>query len=233
MQKKQKNYLLLRVVCYLVFISLLLYFLYISPYNPHPQSAEDVRCWVIGFGVWAPIIYISVYTIRPLLFFPTLLLNLSSGVLFGPLWGILFLLLGGLGCATFCYLWGRYGGGGWLLHNFGGIWGERVKVYLIGEDSFKKMLILRIVPIFPYDPVSIVSGSVHMPYKIYIAATLLGMLPGAIAYNFLADSFGTTNFYFAAALTVLAFGIPLYWWHKNNHKKDFKNGCDDDAKYRN
>ena len=71
----------------------------------------------MGFGVWAPLIYVAVYTIRPLLLFPTLLLNLSAGVLFGPWWGILFLLLGGFGCASFCYLLGRFGGGSWLLRN--------------------------------------------------------------------------------------------------------------------
>ena len=88
--KRETVYLLLRVVAYLLLLSLVLYGLYISPYNPHPQSAEDIRRWVMGFGVWAPLIYVGVYTIRPLLFFPTLLLNLSAGVLFGPWLGIVF-----------------------------------------------------------------------------------------------------------------------------------------------
>ena len=113
--KKKYLYLLLRVLVYLLVLGAILYGLYESPYNPHPHSAEDIRRWVVGFGVWAPLIYVAVYTIRPLLLFPTLLLNLSAGVLFGPWWGILFLLLGGFGCASFCYLLGRFGGGSWLL----------------------------------------------------------------------------------------------------------------------
>lgn len=234
--KKKHLYLLLRVAIYLLLLGVLLTVLYESPYNPHPQSAEDIRRWVVGFGMWAPLIYVAVYTIRPLLLFPTLLLNLSAGVLFGPAWGVLFLLLGGFGCASFCYLLGRFGGGSWLLNNFGGKWGERLTQYLVGSGSFKKMIILRTVPIFPYDPVSLIAGSVRLPFKIYAAATILGMLPGAIAYNFLADSFGTPRFYAALFVTLLAFGLPLCWWQKNSAAqaldslKLFKKGSDDDGK---
>ena len=212
--KRATIYLLLRLVAYLVLLGLVIYGLYASPYNPHPQSAEDIRRWVMGFGVWAPLIYVGVYTIRPLLFFPTLLLNLSAGVLFGPWLGIIFLLLGGFGCATLCYFLGRFGGGYGLLRQFGGSWGERLTAYLVGEGSFTKMLWLRTVPSFPDDPVSIIAGSVRLPFKIYGGATSLGMLPGAIAYNFLADSFGTSRFYMAVVVTILAFGVPLLLWKK-------------------
>lgn len=213
MQKKYA-YLVARIVIYVVCLGILIYYLYTSPYTPHPKTADDIRIWVAGFGVLAPLIYVVIYTIRPLLLFPTIFLNLSAGVLFGPWWGIIFLLMGGLGCASFCYLVGRFGGGRWLLANFGGAWGERLRNYLVGEGSFKKMVWLRTVPIFPYDPVSVVAGSVLLPVKTYILATLCGMLPGAIAYNFLADSFGTSKFYLALGMTILAFGIPLFLWQR-------------------
>ena len=213
-------YLFIKVLAYFICLGGIIYALYISPYNPHPKSAEDIRVWVSSFGVWAPIIYITIYTIRPLLFFPTLILNLSAGVLFGPALGIVFLLMGGFGCATFCYLLGRFGGGKWFLENFSGTWGDKLKIYLVGSASLEKMLWLRTVPIFPYDPVSVIAGSVKLPYETYALATFLGMLPGAIAYNFLADSFGTSKFYLAIFVTVLAFGIPLVWWRlKGNHKE--------------
>lgn len=211
--------LALRLLAYAALVGAVLYAAYSSPYNPHPTSADDIRRWVQGFGTLAPLIYIGVYTIRPVLLFPTLLLNLSAGVLFGPAWGILFLLIGGLGCASFCYILGRFGGGRWLLQNFGGNWGQRLTGYLVNENSFIKMLWLRTVPVFPYDPVSIIAGSVRLPVKIYLSATLLGMLPGAIAYNLLADSFGSGRFYSAVLVTVLAFGVPLIWWRRCGESK--------------
>ena len=212
--KQARIYILLRVAVYLLLLGLVIYGLYISPYNPHPSSVEDIRLWVMSFGAWAPLSYVVVYTIRPLLFFPSLLLNLSVGLLFGPWLGIVLFLAGGFGCASLCYALGRFGGGHWLLSNFGGSWGERLTYYRVGQGSFTKMLWLRTVPLFPYDPVSIIAGSVRLPFGVYGLATLIGMLPGAIAYNFLADSFGTTRFYVAVVVTILAFGVPLLLWQK-------------------
>jgi len=223
MRKKIDFYLCLKITSYLLLLGFLLYWLYNSPYNPHPKSVADIRHWVLGFGAWAPLIYVGVYTIRPILFFPTLLLNLSAGILFGPWLGILFVLFGGLGCASFCYLLGRFGGGHWLLHNFGGLLGTRLNNYLLGDGCFTKMLWLRTVPIFPYDPVSIIAGSVRMPYRVYASATFLGMFPGAVAYNFLADSFGTAEFYLALLVTLLAFGIPFWLWQRSSDEAKLDN----------
>ncbi len=221
MDKKRIWLLVARIVCYVALVSTILYMGYTSPYNPHPQSAADIRQWVLGFGALAPLIYIVVYTIRPILFFPTLLLNLSAGILFGPALGIVMVLVGGLGCATFCYILGRYGGGYWLLSTFGGKWGDKLTNYLVGEGSFTKMLWLRTVPIFPYDPISIIAGSVKLSYRIFAFGTLLGMLPGAIAYNLLSDSFGTPQFYAAIGITIAAFGIPLILWQRQGGAKLF------------
>lgn len=222
MKQKRFLYLFLRLVMYIAVVSGIFYFVYQSSYNPHPQSAEDIRRWVAGFGSLAPLMYVGVYTIRPLLLFPTLILNLSAGVLFGPCWGVLYLLMGGMGCAMFCYLWGRFGGGRWLLKNFGGHWGERLRGYLVCSNSFTKLLWLRTVPIFPYDPVSVIAGSVGFDVKKYIGATFLGMLPGAIAYNFLADSFGTNKVYVAILVLLVAFGVPMYWWRRSGECKKIR-----------
>ena len=220
MSRKKIVFLAVRAAMYLLLIGSGLYWLYNSPYNPHPSSAEDIRRWVAGFGTLAPLVYLAVYTFRPLLFFPTLLLNLSAGVLFGPLAGIVMVLAGGLGCASFCYCLGRFGGGSWLLDNFGGENSvvRRVRQYLCGADCFTSMLWLRTVPVFPYDPVSIIAGSLRLPYRVYAAATLAGMLPGAVAYNFLADSFGTARFYLALAVTLLAFGVPFWLWRRRGSR---------------
>lgn len=60
-----------------------------------------------------------------------------------------------------------------------------------------------------------------MNLRLYAAATVLGMLPGAIAYNLLADSIlGGRGLYVSVAVVIIAFGLPLAWWalggeHKN------------------
>lgn len=201
-----------------------LWWLHASPLFFHPESVEDVQKWVLTFGSLGPLVYIGLYAARPFLFFPSLLLNLSSGLLFGPWWGIIYLLLGGLASATVCFWSARLvGNKRSMLQRYGGKWGKRLDNYLSNEKSFIRMLWLRTVPIFPYDPVSVVAGSSSMAYLPYAAATVVGMLPGAIAYNFLADSFAgkTIGLFGAIAITTVAFGIPLLWWYVGEEHKKF------------
>lgn len=204
-----------------VFAVYVLWQLHNSPYIIHPTSVDDVRQWVDSYGSLGPLVYIALYTARPLLFFPSIFLNLSAGILFGPWLGICYLLLGGLGSAIVCYGLGHIGGGRKLLNRYGGSWGEKLTSYLSGSRGFVKMLWLRTVPVFPYDPVSIIAGCCNMNLQLYVLATILGMLPGAIAYNLLADSLlSGQGVYLAAAVVLTAFGLPLAWWtFGDEHKK--------------
>ena len=214
---------LLRFAALAVLILCALWQLHSSPYIFHPSSVEDVRRWVASYGTLGPLVYIAVYTVRPLLFFPSLFLNLSASILFGPLLGVVYLLLGGLGSAVLCYFLGHSGGGRRLLDRYGGRWGERLTNYLGGSGGFGKMLWLRTVPIFPYDPVSIIAGCCNMRLQLYAAATVLGMLPGAIAYNLLADSLlGGQGLYLSITVVIAAFGIPLAWWALGGEHKKLK-----------
>ncbi len=197
--------------------------MYHSPHIFHPASVEDVRRWVTAYGSLGPFVYIGLYTVRPLLFFPSIFLNLSASILFGPLLGICYLLLGGLGSAVLCYGLGQMGGGRKLLDRYGGRWGEKLTNYLSGSDGFEKMLWLRTVPIFPYDPVSIIAGCCNMNLRLYVIATSLGMVPGAVAYNLLADSLlAGKGLTLAIAVTILAFGLPLAWWTLGGEHKKLK-----------
>lgn len=214
---------LLRVVVLAAVLLGILWLLHDSPYVFHPSSVEDVRSWVASYGSLGPLVYIALYIVRPLLLFPGLFLNLSAAVLFGPWLGIVYLLCGGLGSAVFCYALGHWGGGRSLLDRYGGRWGERLTTYLGGSGGFVKMLWLRTVPIFPYDPVSIIAGCCHMDLRLYALATVLGMLPGAIAYNLLADSLlGGQGLYLAVLAVVVAFGLPLAWWGLGGEHKKLK-----------
>ena len=84
------------------------------------------------------------------------------------------------------------------------------------------MLWLRMVPIFPYDPVSLVAGCSSMKPGVYTAATLVGMLPGAIAYNFFSANFlSGYGIWLGVAMLAAAFGIPMVWWYFGGERKAF------------
>lgn len=55
---------------------------------------ERLRNYILSYGNWAPAVYIGIYTIRPLVFFPASLLSLAGGLIFGPWLGTLYTIAG-------------------------------------------------------------------------------------------------------------------------------------------
>lgn len=196
-------------------VLLLVHFVGVSRLTP-----EAIRKVILSFGWWGPAVYIFIYTIRPLLLFPALILTLAGGLAFGPWWGTLYVIIGGLLGACLCFLIARSLGQ------------EKMKKYMgqfpqiqafddqIVEHGFRTMLIMRIVPIFPYDPVSYLAGLSKIRFRDYTAATALGMVPGAFAYNVLGYSLTdmlSPTFLMAIALVILVMFTPLVY-HFVKHK---------------
>ena len=199
---------------YIWIILLLLSFIYFYKQNMYFNSILELRVWLAKFGSLAPLAYVLLYTLRPVLLIPALFLNLVAAVFFGPIWGIVYILCGGLGSASLCYYLAKHTNFE-FINKIAAKWWNLVDKYSPKSD-FKKMLCLRIVPIFPYDPISFLAGLSDIPYKTYALATLLGMLPGAIAYNFLTDSFLSPDTSKSTALVVflVAFVVPYVYWQQ-------------------
>lgn len=60
---------MLRFSVLAIFIIWVVWQLHSSPYILHPSSVEDVRRWVASYGSLGPLVYIALYTVRPVLFF--------------------------------------------------------------------------------------------------------------------------------------------------------------------
>jgi len=62
--------------------------------------------------------------------------------------------------------------------------GPRLKLFEAGfrRDAFSYLLVLRLVPLFPFWLVNIVPAILGVRLRTYAAATALGMLPGAFVY---------------------------------------------------
>ena len=53
------------------------------------------------------------------------------------------------------------------------------------EDAFSYLLFLRLLPVFPYFMVNAVAGLCSVRLKTFIAATVIGIIPGALAFAYL------------------------------------------------
>lgn len=177
-------------------------------------TPDAIKEMIVALGWWGPLLYIVLYTIRPLLLFPALILTLAGGLAFGPIWGTVYVVIGGLGGACLCFVLARMFGRQTVRRYFGDKWYFKAVETRIDEQGFRGMLFLRLVPIFPYDPVSCLAGLTSIRFRPYAIATTIGMVPGALAYNVLGCSLTdlfSPQFYLGIALVLLTLVPPLVY----------------------
>jgi uncharacterized membrane protein YdjX (TVP38/TMEM64 family) len=116
---------------------------------------EAVRV-LVGFmenGVAGAIVFLAVYTVRPLILFPASVLTVGAGFVFGPILGVVLTVVGSNASATVAYLAGRYFGEG-LVRSEGVV---RRYTGRLRENSFETVLTMRLVFV-PYDLVNYLTG---------------------------------------------------------------------------
>jgi len=148
------------------------------------EAALMLRDNVAALGWWGPVVYVLLYTVRPLLFFPAIFFTLAAPMLFGPLRGTIYVLLGGTLGACLCFVVARYLARGWVAgwdikHP---LWRQLQQAGR--EQGFRWLLMLRLVPVFHYDIVSYGAGLSAIKFAPFAWATILGILPGAVLYNY-------------------------------------------------
>jgi uncharacterized membrane protein YdjX (TVP38/TMEM64 family)/rhodanese-related sulfurtransferase len=146
-------------------------------------NLETLDSWLASIGSWAPIGYMIIYALATVAFVPGAIFALIGGVLFGPVWGSLWNLLGGTLGATLAFLVARYIVGDWVRHKAGGL----IKRLIDGVDAegWRFVAFVRLVPLFPFNLSNYVLGLTRIPLHQYIIATLVCMVPGAVAYTWL------------------------------------------------
>ena len=146
-------------------------------------NLETLDSCLASLGSWAPIGYMIIYALATVAFVPGAIFALIGGVLFGPIWGSLWNLLGGTLGATLAFLVARYIVGDWVRHKAGGL----LKRLIDGVDAegWRFVAFVRLVPLFPFNLSNYVLGLTRIPLHHYIIATLVCMVPGAVAYTWL------------------------------------------------
>jgi uncharacterized membrane protein YdjX (TVP38/TMEM64 family) len=142
-----------------------------------PLDSLELLVGAIETQLWGPLVFLGLYTVRPLFLFSASLLSVASGFLFGPVFGILYTVLGSNASATVAYLLARFFAQG-VFKDTGGF-----NRYLSGmrARSFETVLIMRLL-FLPYDLVNYLAGSFKLRYLSFISASALGSLPGTIAF---------------------------------------------------
>ena len=108
------------------------------------------------------------------------LLSVCSGAVFGLPLGPLLVSLGSTLGAVLAFFVARYILRDWVEERFG----ERLQPIQAGlcENDIHYILVLRLVPLFPFFLVNIAMGASQVSWKMFMLGTLLGKLPATWVY---------------------------------------------------
>lgn len=119
------------------------------------------------------------------------IMTLAGGFLFGGLLGTLYVNLGATGGATISFLASRYLLREWVERTFGHKLGPIQEGF--ARNAFSYLMTLRLIPLFPFFLVNLVSGLTRISVGTYIAATALGIVPGSFVYANAGRQLGSIN----------------------------------------
>ncbi|MGH7123546.1 MAG: TVP38/TMEM64 family protein [Stellaceae bacterium] len=157
------------------------------------HALEAHREWLLAqvaaLGFWAPVAFILLYAAVAALSIPgATIMTLTGGFLFGTVLGTLYNVVGATIGATLVFLVARSA--------FGEVLQRRAGPFLkkieegFRQDAVSYLLVLRLVPLFPFWLVNLVPALFGMSLGAYVLCTFFGILPGAVVYTSVGGGLG-------------------------------------------
>ena len=118
-------------------------------------------------------------------------MTLAGGFLFGSVLGTVYVNLGATTGSTLAFLSARYLLRDWVEAKFGSRLGAIQDGF--SKNAFSYLMTLRLIPLFPFFLVNLVSGLTRVKLATYVAATAIGIIPGSFVYAYAGRQLGTIN----------------------------------------
>ena len=207
---------IVKAIMFLLFIAGAIVLVRYSPLRSY-LTAEALQIFLSTAGVWAPVVFILVYTAGVCLFIPGTLLTGLGAAIFGAYWGFVYVWIGAMLGASLAFLIGRTLGRDFAAS----LIGDKLAKYdqAIQRNGFAAVLYLRLV-YFPFTPMNFGMGLTSVRFNDYFWGTGLGILVGTFIFTFfigtLKDVWASGEWgqllsfkvFFSIGLFVFSFFIP-------------------------
>jgi uncharacterized membrane protein YdjX (TVP38/TMEM64 family) len=149
-------------------------------------SLDEFKVKIDSFGIWGPIAYIVIYIFRPIILLPASITSASAGVIWGPLKGFIILQIGANLSAIGEFFIARHFARSAVEKI---VKGKMVKFdQAIEKKGFLTVLLIRLIPNFPWDIQNLGLGLTKVKFRDYFFATLIGIMPGSFALVYFGGS---------------------------------------------
>ena len=136
--------------------------------------------------MWGPVLYVALMTMAVVISqIPNLPLAIAAGMIFGPFWGGVYSIMGGVLGASIDFWIGRLLG----RKAMQALTGKTLRFCDRCTGSFIGWIIFltRLLPVFSFDVISYGAGLTNVPFRVFLIATLAGGAPMTFVLTYLGD----------------------------------------------
>lgn len=190
------------------------------------EVLENVKKYILSYGKWAIVISFLLMVFQSIAApIPAFFITFANAAIFGWQFGAFLSWSGAMAGAILCFYIARLLGRD-VAEKFATKFAlNEVEVFF---DRYGKytILIARLLPFVPFDPISYAAGLTSMSAWSFIWATGLGQLPATIIYSYIGGSLTgssktfVTGLFILFAVSILVFLIKKVYTekHKNSAK---------------
>ncbi|OAB57126.1 hypothetical protein AY600_07585 [Phormidium willei BDU 130791] len=162
-----------------------------SPVGFNPQQwLQQALQSIQDLGTIGIIAFIGLYIIATVAFLPGSIVTLGGGVVFGVVFGSLYVFIGAVLGSTLAFLIGRYLARDWVAGKIASHPKFTAIDDAVGREGFKIVFLTRLSPIFPFNLLNYAYGVTNVSLKDYVLGSL-GMIPGTIMYVYIGSLAGS------------------------------------------
>jgi uncharacterized membrane protein YdjX (TVP38/TMEM64 family) len=142
---------------------------------------STLNAFVAAQGSLAAVAFVAAYAATTILFLPVgAVLTVVGGFLFGVALGTVYVVIGATLGATTLFVIARSTLGS-LFRAKAGPFLARMEAGF-RESALSYMLVLRLIPLFPFFIVNLVPAFLGVPLRTYVIGTFLGIIPGTLVF---------------------------------------------------
>ena len=145
------------------------------------QNRVALLNWVDAYGVVAALVYMLIYAVAIAFSLPGgAVLTITGGFLFGSVWGTICVVFAATAGATALFLIAKTSFGDTLRAKAGPALQKMQEGFQEGALSY--LLVLRLVPLFPFFLVNLVPAFLGVSWRVYVIGTFVGIIPGTFVF---------------------------------------------------
>lgn len=154
------------------------------------ENREALKSWVESNGILAILSFIAAYVVVAVFSLPLgTLLSVTGGFLFGSIFGAAWIVIGATVGSTLLFLVAKSALGEPLRLRFAGQIRRMEKGF--GENALSYLLLLRLVPLFPFWLVNLAPAFLGVSAATFVVTTLIGIVPGSFVFASIGNGLNT------------------------------------------